>query len=174
MPLQYRFFIIPAKDIPDAESELNRFLRSVRIVNVQRDFVGHGENSFWGLAVEYLPADGKAPGAKAEDRRQSKVDYKEVLAPQAFALFARLRDWRKETASQEAVPVYTIFTNEQLAHIAEKRISTKAGLQEIDGVGDARIKRYAEAVISIVTSFNANTGNANEAEGPPLPSDPNA
>jgi superfamily II DNA helicase RecQ len=82
--------------------------------------------------------------------KKSKIDYKQVLSPEDFALFAQLREWRKGEAAEIGVPVYTIFTNEQLAKIAEQKIHTKAGLQEIEGVGEARVKRYAEAVIGIV------------------------
>jgi len=80
------------------------------------------------------------------------VDYKDVLSPEDFAVFAKLREWRKKTADAEAVPVYTIFNNEQLAKIVEKKIITKKALQEIEGVGEARVKKYGDAVISIMTS----------------------
>ncbi|OQX16461.1 MAG: hypothetical protein BWK76_11595 [Desulfobulbaceae bacterium A2] len=41
-------------------------------------------------------------------------------------MFARLREWRKARAEAEAVPVYTIFTNDQLAEIVRLRCSTQA------------------------------------------------
>ena len=50
---------------------------------------------------------------------KNKVDYKEILTPEQFAVFARLRELRKEIASREAVPVYTIFTNEQLSQMVQ-------------------------------------------------------
>ena len=45
MSVQYKFFIIPVKTIQDSESELNRFLKTAKVVNVQRDFIALGENS---------------------------------------------------------------------------------------------------------------------------------
>jgi len=83
MTIQYRFFTIPLKSAEEVETELNHFLRSQRILTVHREFVSRGENS-----------------------------YREVLSPEDFALFVKLRDWRKQAAEKEAVPVYTIFTNE--------------------------------------------------------------
>jgi hypothetical protein len=44
-----------------------------------------------------------------------KIDYKDVLKPEEFEVFSRLRDWRKSVAEKEAVPGYTVLTNEQLA-----------------------------------------------------------
>jgi superfamily II DNA helicase RecQ len=146
MALQLKFFVIPIRGIEQAEAEINRFLRSVRVVNLQREFVSQGDNSFWSMAVEYLVNGvGSTTGSK-----RSRIDYKEVLEPEAFAVFAKLREWRKTKAAQEAVPVYTIFTNEQLAQIVEKNITTKAGLQQIDGIGESRVKKYGNEVIHIV------------------------
>ena len=52
MTIQYRFFTIPLKATQEVETELNRFLRSQRILTVHREFVSQGENSFWTMAVE--------------------------------------------------------------------------------------------------------------------------
>jgi hypothetical protein len=38
------------------------------------------------------------------------VDYKEVLKPEEFEVFSRLREWRKGVAEKEGVPVYTVLT----------------------------------------------------------------
>ena len=45
-----------------------------------------------------------------------EVDYREVLKPEEFEMFSRLREWRKALAEKEGVPVYTLLTNEQLAN----------------------------------------------------------
>ncbi len=65
-------------------------------------------------------------------------------------MFAKLRDWRKEMAGKESNPVYTICTNDQLAEIATKKITTLKGLEEVNGIGEARIKKYGEAMLNIV------------------------
>ena len=54
MSVQYKFFHVSAHGMDGAESELNRFLASVRVVHVQRELVDCRENSFWAIAVEYL------------------------------------------------------------------------------------------------------------------------
>ena len=74
-----------------------------------------------------------------------KVDYKEVLKPEDFEVFSRLRDWRKAEAEQEGVPVYGVFTNEQLAEMVRQRAGTKAALKGIAGVGEARVEKYGAA-----------------------------
>jgi len=131
---------------------LNHFLRSVRALTVNREFVDQGPNYFWCLAIEYL-AD--VTGKSGDKSNRNRIDYKEVLSPEDFAVFVKLREWRKQAATSEAVPVYTIFSNEQLADIAQRRIATKIELHKISGVGEARVKKYAEAVFKIIEEAKA-------------------
>ena len=151
--MQWAFFRIPVTGDALAE-ELNRFLRSVRVLVVHREFVAQGDASFWALAVEYQASE--AAVASHSSRRDSdrRVDYKSVLSADDFTLFARLREWRKEQANTDAVPVYTIFTNDQLAEIAKRRCSTVAALGEIDGVGQGRIEKYGQMVLAMLTGNN--------------------
>ncbi len=161
MPIQFKFFIVSVKGDMEAESDLNRFIRSKRVLAVHREFVQQGENSFWSLIVEYLSGDAATGSGKDGKAKRKRVDYKEVLSPEDFALFVRLRDWRKELAASEGVPVYAIFTNDQLSTIAKERISTLPELGKIDSVGEARVKKYGEAVVSVVTqSDNVAKGRA--------------
>jgi superfamily II DNA helicase RecQ len=143
--MQLKLFILPIKNLAAPEAEMNAFLRSHRVLAVKKEFVGDGENSFWTFCVEYLesaPAGIAAPGSKLP-----KVDYKELLQPEEFEVFSRLRDWRKTVAEKEGVPVYVVFTNEQLAEMVKKKVSSKAALKEIEGVGEARLEKYGDAVL---------------------------
>ena len=103
---------------------------------------------YWAVTAEYT-IDGEKDARRSEMGRR-KIDYKEEMTPENFAVFARLRDWRKETAQKEAVQLYTIFMNEQLAAMVEKRVTTKKGLLEIDGVGQGKAEKYGEAVLAIL------------------------
>ena len=100
---------------------MNGFLRGHRVLAVKKEFVPDGENSFWTFCVEYL--DGTPPGVASPGGRLPKVDYKEVLKPEEFEVFSRLREWRKAVAEKEGVPVYVVLSNEQLAQTVRKRVS---------------------------------------------------
>lgn len=143
--MAFQLFTVPIQDDGRALEQLNAFLRSHKILSVDRRWVEQGASSFWSFCIDYLEgasADGggyrgsRGPGARA------KIDYRETLEPADFAVFARLRDLRKEISQAEGVPVYTIFTNEQLAQMVQTRATTKAALEKIAGVGDARIAKY--------------------------------
>ena len=163
--MELHFFMIRAADPRGAQDELNRFCAARRMVAVDRQFVAAGLDSFWAVCVTVATGPGPLPDVlKTPDRRSgaqgngaapARVDYKQVLNEADFALFASLRTWRKEVAGAEGVPVYAVFTNEQLAEIVRRRIDTAAALSEIEGIGPARVQRYGQAVIECLRAAPA-------------------
>ena len=144
--MAYKFFTMPMHDPRDAVGDLNGFLGTHRVLAVDRKWIEAGVNSCWVFCVDYLESAGESasygPGRQSSASGaggRPRIDYREVLKPDEFSVFVKLRQWRQEVAKVEAVPVYTIFTNEQLAKLAQGRASTRADLEAIDGVGDARI-----------------------------------
>ena len=112
---------------------------------------------FWALLVEYLDNTGNVPGEQG--KRNERVDYKAVLSPEDFAMFSRLREARKKLAAEKGLPVYAVFTNEQLAEIAKKRPRTEADLKKIDSVGESRCAGFGAAVLAILTETNPNASD---------------
>lgn len=129
---QYRTFFVPLGDGGEAQEALNAFLRSKRVLGVERVFARTG----WAFCVEWLE------GGRDAVRPPPKVDYREVLTPEQFAVFSRLRTRRKELADRDGVQVYTVATNEQLAEMVRLNVTKPGELSKIDGIGDARIAKY--------------------------------
>lgn len=150
--MQLKVFVIPCKNVSEAEAEMNGFLRGHRVLAVKKEFVPDGENSFWTFCVEYLDGTAAATGSGSPGPRPPKVDYKEVLKPEEFELFSRMREWRKAVAEKEGLPVYAVLTNDQLAQMVQKKIISKAGLKEIEGVGDVRVEKYGDALLGLLTA----------------------
>lgn len=142
--MQARLFTIPVFDGDAFVDELNRFLAAHRILAVDRQFMQAGTSSAWAVWLSFEPAgEGRPPPA-----RRGKVDYREVLNEQDFAVFARLRGLRKEMAEREGVPPYNLFTNEQLAELVLRRVGSAAAMREIPGVGEARTEKYGAAFLA--------------------------
>jgi superfamily II DNA helicase RecQ len=78
------------------------------------------------------------------------VDYKEKLGEADYGFYLRLREWRKARAEAEGVDAFTIFTNAQLAAIAERRPASSPALREIPGIGEGRAEKYGEAILKEV------------------------
>jgi len=143
--MPFEFFQVPVNGKGGAVEELNAFLRSRRVVSVRQKFVKHKGEAYWGVCVEYLDGVGAAGVAVGEaGKRLPKVDYREVLGEGDFGIFSRLRDLRKVVAGEAGVEVYVVFTNEQLAAMVTRKVTTLAEMAGIEGVGDGRLGKYGE------------------------------
>ena len=67
-------------------------------------------------------------------------------------LFDRLKEWRRQRASIDGVPAYVVFHDSTLAEIAERKPSDWADLASVPGIGPAKLDRYADEVLAIVSS----------------------
>ncbi len=126
--MAFRFFVVPIGEDSEAETQLNAFLATHKVLNVDRRWVDQGSQSFWSFCIDYVPGAKPRTGASGGNEQRERIDYREKLPPEQFRVFAALRDLRKEIAQAEAVPVYTIFTNEQLAQMVTTAVTSKAGL----------------------------------------------
>ena len=115
---------------------------------VEKQFVADAANSFWSICVAITEGE----KLHAAPKRKSTIDYKELLNADDFMVFAQLRQLRKTIAESEGVPAYALFTNEQLSNMVTKRITTQTGLLELEGVGKAKIDKYARAFLEILTT----------------------
>jgi len=149
-----RFFAVPVNDSGAFEQDLNGFLASHKVVSIDRRLIDQGTNSFWAICVDYLS---HAPGEtnRNPNLSRNRIDYKTVLPPEEFEVFSRLRQLRKDLAQLEAVPVYALFTNEQLAQMVQRRCHSRNDLAQIEGIGDSKIDKYAERLLPVLLALEA-------------------
>lgn len=152
--MQLKIFTIPAFDNTAATDEINRFLRSHTVVDIEKQFISNGNSSFWSFCVRYMSVETSLKSGQRE-----KVDYKELLDPVTFAKFSLLRDCRKEIAQRDSVPVYLVFTNEELANIAKMSDISIAELQKIQGIGAKRLEKYGTELIEMYQLKSNETSN---------------
>ncbi len=145
------FFISPFGE-PTVCDELNKFLRSRRIVNVEKRLIDSERGTGWLFLVEY-GEELKLP----QPAGNTRIDYRETLTPQVYDLFDKLRGLRKAISEKQGVPVYAIFTNEQLAAMAKSPPNTLKDLLAYPGVGDGRVKQYGEAFLELFLNRQVET-----------------
>lgn len=160
--MSLRFFTISIQDSAGSEADLNAFLSSHKVLAVERRWVDQGIHSFWAICVDYLslPIVSTSSGPALS---RNRVDYKTILPPVEFDLFSQLRSLRKEMAQAEAVPVYALFTNEQLAQMVQRRCRTKSELLEIEGVGEAKVEKYAERLLPVLITLKETDASSSES-----------
>lgn len=111
----------------ESQEELNQFLRAHRVVDVRK---------------ELATADAKSP--KPLKARSEKVDYKQILSPEEFERFSKMRKIRKDVSQSEDVPPYVVFTDAELAEFSKHEILTLAAMRKVDGVGDKKLEKYGK------------------------------
>ncbi len=65
-------------------------------------------------------------------------------------LFASLKAWRKERADAESVPAFVVFSDATLEAIAEVKPTDRKGLLRINGIGAAKLEKYADDVLAVL------------------------
>jgi len=174
MSSHLHFFAIPALAPEPAQGELNQFLQQHRVVHLEKQWVADGAASFWSLCVTTLDGPGPLPaGLRAPGQGHKtgpKVDYRELLSEADFSVFATLRNLRAGLATAEGVPPYALFSNEQLATMVRQRVVSSDQLRAIDGVGEARVAKYAAHFLVPLQQAFAQPDGAGRGAGAVVPS----
>ena len=74
----------------------------------------------------------------------------ECPVPYDEELFELLRSWRKEQADAQSVPAFVVFSDATLEALAEVKPTTRSSLQSINGIGQAKLEKYAEDLLRII------------------------
>ncbi len=144
--MQYKIFSIPICGGEEVTEEMNKFLRSCRIINVERKLVENVHPACWSFCIEYMDSQANSNVWQ----KKEKVDYKTVLDEETFKVFARLREIRKRIADADAVPAYAVFTDAELADIASLPEKNGNSLLKIEGIGKKKVEKYGEMLCQLL------------------------
>jgi superfamily II DNA helicase RecQ len=137
--MQIKLFTIPISDNGAMLDEMNRFLRSKKVLEVQSELISNTNGASWCFCIRYLESQ-FTPTTKV----RKKIDYKHVLDDATFQKFSKLREIRKKVAAEEGIPAFAVFTDEELAGMAKLEVITPKSMLSIKGIGDKKVERYAE------------------------------
>lgn len=139
--MQIKIFTIPLSDTDRCETEANKFLRSHRILQMERHFCSDG-GGFWTLFVEYMDGDltAAAPPANRRDHR----DVAATLPEEVKTRYERMKAIRRAIATQESLPAYLIFTNEELAVLAQMPVLSEETTKHVKGIAPKRLGDYVK------------------------------
>ena len=87
---------------------------------------------------------------KKQITKQSSIRHAKDWAGVDEELFERLRQKRAELARGKGVPAYIIFGDKTLKDMAAKKPLTKNDFADIYGVGEQKLKKYADVFIDII------------------------
>ncbi|HEY6501644.1 MAG TPA: DNA helicase RecQ [Streptosporangiaceae bacterium] len=84
-------------------------------------------------------------------RKPKLASVAEDLSPEDAKMFERLREWRAGQAREQGVPAYVIFQDKTLREIASQRPTDLHGLAVINGVGQAKLEKYGQDILGVLT-----------------------
>lgn len=160
--MQIKIFNIPIGGEEVQTEELNLFLRANKIIDIKKDLALIDGNSCWTFCITYL-LNGK-PTENENTRQSQKVDYKEVLEPEAFERFTNLRKLRREVAEQEAVPAFAVFTDAELAELAKCNPLTLRDMAKVPGIGKKKMEKYGSVFCTSENSLKNETSGIFEGQ----------
>jgi ATP-dependent DNA helicase RecQ len=104
-------------------------------------------------ALEALRRREKIMGVLQEAERVKKGGKQKEEIEYNNALFALLRQKRKELADEAGVPPYVIFSDKTLVEMAAYYPQSVTDLLSISGVGQAKLRRYGEAFVEVIKAY---------------------
>lgn len=156
--MRLQFFTVPAKFPQETQCELNTFCAQHRVLNMDKQFVNLGNESYWSICVTVMESRSENIIKHAGNKRES-IDYKEILSEEDFAIYIQLRNLRKMLSEQQGIPAYTLFTNEQLANMVTQRVNSLSDLAKIEGIGKSRLEKYGESFLLTLQSARGASNN---------------
>ena len=142
--MQLAIFYIAEHD-QEALDQCNKFLRAHRIVSLQEHFVP-GSPSKWTILIKHTSEH------DARAAMQDRKDYREILSESDFARFARFRSIRKTMAEELLLPAYVIFTNEELAQMAQLSEVSLTTLREVHGIGQKKVDKFGQRFMELYSA----------------------
>ena len=103
-------------------------------------------------AVEAPPTAPRTASAGSGGGTASKAERAEPASEAEAELRESLTRWRRERASQDAVPAYVVLNNRTLDAIAEAEPRTLGELSSVPGIGPSRLEQYGDEILGIVAA----------------------
>jgi superfamily II DNA helicase RecQ len=140
--MEIRIFTLPFDPIAESfpDEIIGQFRLNKRIHKLESHFFQQEGRAYWSVAIHYEIL-------VKEDSKGGELDEQQQL------LYTRLREWRKETAEKEGVPVYLIATNQQLVDVIKGKVQTLDSFKGIKGFGKGKIERYGRQMVAKLKSF---------------------
>jgi ATP-dependent DNA helicase RecQ len=98
------------------------------------------------------PADRSERRTARKSQRGERTRQSLQIAPHETALWESLRATRADLAREQGVPAYVIFHDATLLQMLRERPQTLDGIGAISGVGAAKLARYGEVFLGVLTA----------------------
>ena len=106
------------------------------------------------------PADPDAPSGPAMTFEPATQDPTSSLGGTELDRYARLREWRDAEAERLEISRFQVASNALLSGVARANPDSLAAFEHVKGIGPERVKRYGDAILSVLHGTPANSSEA--------------
>jgi superfamily II DNA helicase RecQ len=147
--MQIKIFTLPVHGAEQAVDDLNKFLRSHRVLQTERHFCPEN-GGYWAILVEYL--DKESVEEVVPSHRRERRAEGPTLDEEAQQRYDEYRAIRRRLATERSIPAYVIFTNEELAQLARlPEPLNEDSVKSIKGIAPSRLKENIHFFFTQVT-----------------------
>ena len=140
--MEIRIFTLPFDETTEGfpDEIITQFCHNKKVHSIRPKFFEQDGRPFWSVAVQYETV------LRGEEKIRA-LDQEQQL------LFQRLRDWRREHAAKEGIPVYLVATNNHFLQMAALKCRTLESFKQVQGFGKKRVEKYGRYIVSIIKDF---------------------
>lgn len=140
--MDLRIFTLAFDEVSEGfpDEIVTEFCRNKRVLQVESKFFVHEGRPFWSVAVHYEVV------LRGEEKIRELDDAQRLL-------YERLREWRKEKAAKEGIPVYLVATNSQFLQMIRLKCRSLESFKSIKGFGKQRIGKYGKDITELIKGF---------------------
>jgi superfamily II DNA helicase RecQ len=146
------------------DSVVAGFLADKDVLSIRDHFFVKDDTPYLTLVIRYRAAALPASAETAKPEQKRDDSWREALTEADWPLFNTMRSWRSERAKQEGIPPYVICNNRHLAEIVKARPRTLAALGQIEGIGEAKLKKYGKELLALIIGEPTKNQEAGDAE----------
>lgn len=89
------------------------------------------------------------------NNHENKDDYLKELSKKDSVLFLILKDWRLNKSKEIKRPAYTIFKDNELKEIIEKKPQNFNELHNLHGISDKKIKTFGKEILELLKDLES-------------------
>ena len=134
------------------EGELAGFQLGKDVIEISEHFLVHEKTPTLLLVLRYRDVPDNGGGVRQLPEAARK-DWRAELDAQGQRIYDEFRLWRGRKAKQEGLPPYLILNNRELAELVMKHPANITQLREIEGIGEAKAKRWGEEMLALLSKL---------------------
>lgn len=151
MKIKHFYIRLNKENLQDDQDTLNSFLENIVVKKTATELIT-GQPNFWSILVFY--DDQKV---ERQDKNSDKITITDEneLTDEEKNIYAVLKQWRQDKASEMNVPNYVVAHNTELMSIAKVKPETLDELLKVKGFvsGGQKILKYGDDIIAVLNSI---------------------